>query len=111
MDPRSGITGEATWYAIDTSTALKICTDFANRVKHFELTKRPRVDEQTGAIRQDATVSVPPVGDRSMRPTAAHAWIIEANGKAYDALELAREVVAAWRTFLKSRGLATTEAE
>jgi hypothetical protein len=51
MDPRTVISGEATWYAIDTSTALKICTDFANRVKHFELTKRPRVDEQTGAIR------------------------------------------------------------
>jgi len=103
-DPATGLSSTAIDAAIQASTVLGICGDFANRVKHVVLTRKPWRDAQTGVTRQNVVVRPATVGSQNVG-SASHSWTITSEEQEYDALELAKNVVRAWEELLKGHDL------
>ncbi|WP_250030339.1 hypothetical protein [Paractinoplanes maris] len=104
---------------VGATAALRLCADLANGVKHLKLTRQTKTgDSQTsfssqsvvvrpGTIRARATVNdegqiaaIRNTPSDEPKP-ALHTWEVRSSGQAYDALELADEIVDAWKAWLQ----------
>lgn len=117
----SGVTKADVDAFVQASTELCVAMDVANRHKHRSLTRSWTGDCAAGIVGQSVAVRPPTLhvtfrfGDEAgatptPQPpaTAAHSFVVEANGVRYDGLDLAEKCYVMWRTFLTGRGLLTT---
>ena len=86
--------------AISRSVVLKIGADICNGSKHLTVVGRlpPRTGDLTTAVVSQSVRIYVGAGTE-------HSWIIQSNGKPYDAHALSAQIVAAWDTWLLAAGL------
>jgi hypothetical protein len=104
---------------ITATRALANCADLCNGVKHLVLNS-PRIAGTPANLASQSVgivlgpfesawefgphakeLATPPAGST----TAEHSWLVEFNGRYYDAVRLADEVVAEWQRALRAQGL------
>jgi hypothetical protein len=85
------------------SVALAACADIANGSKHFVLTQTPytpggpaQATSQSRGARLPATLPA---------NLGANHWTIDVGGVGHDALDLARQAIADWDTWLAGHGM------
>jgi hypothetical protein len=102
---------------VNSSKALQICGDLANRSKHSELTRPSRVDAKvtsrnttiyvpTAQVHVSADGNVLPQASPDQVGTSTCEHIITlGNGSKHVALDVARKAVKAWESFLSENKL------
>ncbi len=87
---------------ISSSTALSICADLANGSKHLGLN---RVRSNAKSFKVNQAINITAVTDNKSKSKVNYSRSIEIDGKIYDALDLAKECLDEWQTYLKKKGL------
>lgn len=117
-DPATHLTSGILDKEIDNSLWLRLCADLANGHKHMVLDQRTRTGEANTRMSKNgvtinapamgAVVSVgPPIQIRhlpSKAGTVQHNLVVESNGHEYEVIDIARNAVADWRSFLEQHG-------
>jgi hypothetical protein len=80
-----------------TKSPLSVCADICNASKHLKLTTAKTGDLMTEVASQSVTVH--------MGSHSEHSWTVESGGSVWDAQDLANQVVDAWETWLRDKGL------
>ncbi|WP_142280274.1 hypothetical protein [Mycobacterium paraense] len=89
-----------------TSAALSACADIANASKHFKLTQSSyTTGRRRGHARAVAHTQGARLPFRFPVHFGANYFTIEVRGVQRDALDVARDAVADWDTWLKSHGV------
>jgi len=90
------VKGETEYY-VKNNKELRICADLANRSKHLKLILEPR--EDADITNRSVNIIVGP------EPSTREVTITLRNGCKFTALEVAREAVKAWESFLSKNNL------
>lgn len=121
--PHVAKAGAVVEYLFDSDEGLphmQLAADVCNGIKHLRLDLPAKTgDQETTIASQDVTINALPVfatafvysgrpAESNPQPeavTAEHAWTVTSNGRTWDALTLADEVVAEWERWLTTKKL------
>lgn len=88
---------------INSSEELQICADLANRSKHLELNRAPRIGAKVTS--RSVTIYPPTAGSDSVGTSTCEHTITLEDGSKRIALDVAKKAVKAWESFLSRNKL------